>query len=158
MKGKDELIAALNDLLSDELTAINQYIVHSEMCAHWGYHALHEAIEKRAIEEMRHAEWHISRILFLEGTPNVSTYKKMMIGKTVEEMVRNDMAAELGAIQAYNRVVALAGDLEDEATADDLVEILHDEERHLDWLEKQLAKMEQMGLGNYLANQGEPEE
>ncbi len=158
MKGKDELIAALNDLLSDELTAINQYIVHSEMCAHWGYHALHEAIEKRAIEEMRHAEWHISRILFLEGTPNVSTYKKVTIGKTVEEMVRNDMAAELGAIQAYNRVVALAGDLEDEATADDLVEILHDEERHLDWLEKQLAKMEQMGLGNYLANQGEPEE
>lgn len=158
MKGKDELLAALNDLLSDELTAINQYIVHSEMCAHWGYDALHEAIEKRAIEEMRHAEYHISRILFLEGTPNVSTYKKMTIGKSVEEMIRNDMAAEVEAIEAYNRVVALAGDLEDEATADDLVEILHDEERHLDWLEKQLAQIEQMGVENYLAIRSEPED
>ena len=158
MKGKDELIATLNDLLSDELTAINQYIVHSEMCAHWGYDALHEAIEKRAIEEMRHAEWHISRILFLEGTPVVSKYKDLAIGKTVSEMMRNDMAAELGAIQAYNQAVALAGDLGDEATADALVEILHDEERHLDWIEKQLAKIEQMGLENYLAIQGEPED
>ncbi|MDF1499906.1 MAG: bacterioferritin [Anaerolineales bacterium] len=152
MKRDAKLIAALNDLLSDELTAVNQYMVHSEMCAHWGYHELHEMIEKRAIDEMKHCEQHISRILFLEGTPDVTNYKQITVGQDVKAMIANDTALELQAVKAYNEVIALAGELGDEATADYLVVILHDEEGHVDWGEKQLAQIDQMGIENYLAN------
>lgn len=152
MKRDAKLIAALNDLLSDELTAVNQYMVHSEMCAHWGYHELHEMIEKRAIDEMKHCEQHISRILFLEGTPDVTNYKQITVGQDVKAMITNDTALELQAVKAYNEVIALAGELGDEATADYLVVILHDEEGHVDWGEKQLAQIDQMGIENYLAN------
>ena len=154
MRSDTKLIAALNDLLSDELTAVNQYMLHSEMCAHWGYHELHEMIEKRAIDEMKHCEQHISRILFLEGTPDVTNYKKITVGENVRAMIENDTALELDAVKTYNEVVALAGELGDEATADYLVEILHDEEGHVDWGEKQLAQIEQMGIENYLAMMG----
>src|SRR5512139_3942813 len=102
MKGNDKIIALLNDLLADELTAINQYIVHSEMCANWGYGKLHEADEKRAIEEMKHAERLIARILFLEGVPVVSNLNKINIGARIEDQHAKDHAAEEGAIQAYN--------------------------------------------------------
>ena len=153
MKGDAELIEVLNDLLSDEMTAVNQYMLHSEMCAHWGFHALHEAIEKRAIDEMKHCEWLISRILFLEGQPNVTNYKEIKIGRTVPEMIANDTEAEGGAIAAYNKGIALASDVGDEATADLLVNILGMEEDHVDWGEKQQAMIEQMGLENYLAAQ-----
>lgn len=151
MKSDTKLIAALNDLLSDELTAVNQYMLHSEMCAHWGFHELHEMIEARAIDEMKHCEKHISRILFLEGMPDIMNYKQVSIGKDVKAMIENDLALELEAVKAYNDVIALAGELGDEATADDLVEILHDEEGHVDWGEKQLAQIEQMGIENYLS-------
>jgi bacterioferritin len=153
MKGDTKLIAVLNDLLSDELTAVNQYMLHSEMCAHWGFHELHEAIEKRAIDEMKHCEWLISRILFLEGQPNVSNYKEIKIGKTVPEMIANDTAAEDGAIAAYNKGIALASEVGDEATADLLTEILGMEEGHVDWGEKQQAMIKQIGIENYLAAQ-----
>jgi bacterioferritin len=153
MKGNEKLIEALNDLLADELTAINQYMVHSEMCKHWGYDGLHEDIEKKAVDEMHHAEWHIQRILFLEGKPVVSNLKQIMIGKTVPEIVENDRKAEAEAILAYNKAVALAADLGDESTADQLVSILEEEEGHLDWAEKQQAQIAQMGLENYLAQQ-----
>lgn len=152
MKSDVKLIAALNDLLSDELTAVNQYMLHSEMCAHWGYHELHEMIEKRAIDEMKHCEKHISRILFLEGTPDVTSYKKIDIGQDVKAMIEKDTALELEAVKAYNKAINLAGEVGDEATADALVEILHDEEGHVYWGEKQLVQIEQMGLENYLAN------
>lgn len=153
MKGVAKLIEGLNDLLSDELTAISQYMVHSEMCDQWGYAALHGSIEKRAFDEMHHAESIIGRILFLEGLPVVSNLKQMHIGATVPEMIKNDEMAELGAIQAYNKAIALAGEWGDEASADFLVEILHQEEDHLDWAEKQHAQIGQMGLENYLAQQ-----
>lgn len=158
MKSDAKIIAALNDLLSDELTAVNQYMLHSEMCAHWGYDQLHEDIEARAIDEMKHCETHISRILFLEGTPDVTNYKKITIGSDVKAMIENDTALELDAVKAYNKVIELAGELGDESTADYLVEILQDEEGHLDWGEKQLVQIEQMGIENYLAAQAGSEE
>jgi bacterioferritin len=153
MKGDDKLIAVLNDLLADELTAISQYMVHSEMCDNWGYARLHAEIEKKAIDEMRHAEWLIGRILFLEGVPVVSKLKGMKIGRTVQEMVSNDQEAEMGAIKAYNAGIALAGDVGDQSTADLLTTILKMEEGHHDWAKKQRVQIEQMGLQNYLANQ-----
>jgi bacterioferritin len=153
MKGNAELITTLNELLSDELTAVNQYMLHSEMCAHWGFHSLHEAIEKRAIDEMKHSEWLISRILFLEGQPEVSNYKEIKIGKTVPEMIANDTDAEDSAIAAYNKGIALASEVGDEATADLLTEILAMEEGHVDWGEKQKAIIKQIGVENYLAAQ-----
>jgi bacterioferritin len=158
MKSDPKIIDMLNDLLADELTAINQYMVHSEMCNHWGYGQLHEAIEARAITEMRHAETLIERILFLEGQPVVSKLKTINIGTSVPEMMRNDIQAENEAVAAYNKGTALAGDLGDESTADMLVEILQMEEDHVDWLEKQLNKIEHVGLQNFLANQARGDE
>jgi bacterioferritin len=153
MKGDDKLIKVLNDLLADELTAISQYMVHSEMCDNWGYGKLHKEIEKKAIDEMHHAEWLIGRILFLEGMPVVSKLNQMKIGKNVQEMVSNDQEAELGAIKAYNAGIALASEVGDESTGDLLVTILKMEEGHHDWAKKQRTQIEQMGLENYLSNQ-----
>lgn len=153
MKGNAKLIEVLNQLLADELTAISQYMVHSEMCKHWGFDGLHEAIEARALDEMHHAEWLIGRILFLEAVPIVSKLNPMEIGRTVPQMIANDEKAELGAVKAYNEAIALAGDVGDEGSADLLVKILGDEEDHIDWGEKQQAQIEQMGLENYLALQ-----
>lgn len=153
MKGNEKLLSVLNDLLADELTAINQYMVHSEMCANWGYEKLHEAIESQAKDEMHHAEWLIQRILFLEGTPIVSKLNPMKIGNTVLEMVSNDQEAELGAVRAYNAAIALAHEVDDQATVDLLTRILNMEEGHVDWAEMQRDQIAQMGLENYLANQ-----
>jgi len=153
MKGDDKLIKVLNDLLADELTAISQYMVHSEMCDNWGYGKLHKEIEKKAIDEMHHAEWLIGRILFLEGMPVVSKLNQMKIGKNVQEMVSNDQEAELGAIKAYNTGIALAGEVGDQSTGDLLVTILKMEEGHHDWAKKQHTQIEQKGLENYLSNQ-----
>jgi bacterioferritin len=150
MKGNDKIIERLNALLADELTAVNQYIVHSEMCANWGYERLHGLIEKRAIEEMKHAERHIARLLFLEGRPIVSVLNKMMIGADVEAQLRNDLAAEQGAITAYNDAIRLAVECGDNGTREMLEGILKDEEAHLDWLEAQLDQIKQMGIQTYL--------
>ena len=153
MKGHDQLIETLNHLLADELTAISQYMVHSEMCDNWGYDKLHKAMEKQAHDEMHHAEWLIRRILFLEGTPVVSSLNPMRIGKTVSEMVTNDQAAEAAAVGAYNDAITLCHNVADQATADLLGKILLMEEGHGDWAEIQRTQIEQMGLENYLANQ-----
>jgi bacterioferritin len=153
MKGNEQIIARLNDLLSDELTAINEYMVHSEMCNNWGYEKLHKAAEKRAIDEMRHAEKLIGRILFLEGMPIVSELKKIHIGADVEIQHKNDAAAEVGAVQAYNDAIALATDVKDNGSRELLEDILRDEEDHLDWLEAQLDQIRQMGIQNYLVEQ-----
>jgi bacterioferritin len=153
MKGNEKLLQTLNDLLADELTAISQLMVHSEMCDNWGYEKLHKRIEKQAIDEMRHAEWLISRILFLEGMPIVSKINEIKIGKTVLEMFTNDENAELDAIKAYNAAVALAGEVDDQSTGDLLLTILKMEEGHHDWAKKQRIQIEQMGLENYLSNQ-----
>ncbi len=153
MQGSPEVIAKLNDLLADELTAINQYIVHAEMCSNWGYTKLHEAFEKQARDEMHHAEWLIERILFLEGEPTVSRLNPMQIGKTVQEMLSADQAAETAAIKAYNDGMRLAVEKADNGTRELLARIVQDEERHVDWAEQQRDRIAQMGLENYLATQ-----
>lgn len=153
MKGNQKLINVLNDLLADELTAINQYMVHAEMCDNWGYEKLHKAIEKQAIDEMHHAEWLIQRILFLEGMPVVSKLNKINIGKSVKDMIYNDQDAEVDAIKAYNATVKLAREVSDQASVDLLSKILNMEEGHVDWAEMQRDQIEQMGLENYLATQ-----
>ena len=158
MKGNDRIISTLNELLAEELTAISQYMVHSEMCDNWGYAKLHEAIEKQAMDEMHHAEWLISRILFLEGLPVVSKLNEMKIGKTVLEMFTNDENAELSAIRAYNAGIQLAGEVSDQSTGDLLMTILKMEEGHHDWAKKQRTQIQQMGLENYLATQAGGEE
>ena len=153
MKGNDKILETLNILLADELTAINQYMVQSEMCANWGYERLHEAIEKRAIDEMKHAEKLIGRILFLEGKPVVSNLNKINIGETVDVQHKNDRDAEEMAIKAYNDGIKLAVELGDNGTRDMLEEILEDEEEHIDWIEAQLDQIAQMGLQVYLGIQ-----
>jgi bacterioferritin len=155
MKGHEKIIASLNDLLSDELTAINQYMVHSEMCKGWGYGKLHEEIEERAINEMRHAESLIERIIFLEGQPVVTNLKEINIGSSVPAMIKNDELAELYAIKAYNTAIALARELGDEGSVNLMVGILKDEENHIDWTEEQQDQIEQMGLDSYLSLQVE---
>jgi bacterioferritin len=153
MKGNEKIIALLNDFLADELTAISQYMVHSEMCANWGYQKLHEAVEKRAIGEMKHAEKLIGRLLFLEGQPVVSQLKKINIGASVEEQLKHDLAAEADAIKAYNDGIRLCLELGDNGSRELIEDNLEDEEEHLDWLEAQLDQINQMGLQNYLLAQ-----
>ncbi|PKL37201.1 MAG: bacterioferritin [Spirochaetae bacterium HGW-Spirochaetae-1] len=153
MKGNEKLISALNVLLADELTAINQYMVHSEMCDDWGYEKLHKHFEKRAIDEMKHAEILIGRILFLEGTPTVSTLNKILIGANVPVQLKNDHTAEEGAIKAYNDAIVLAGEVRDYATRDILQQILNDEDQHMDDIEGLQSQIEQMTLPVFLTTQ-----
>jgi bacterioferritin len=153
MKGDAKLIATLNSLLADELTAINQYMVHSEMCDNWGYEKLHKLIETRAITEMKHAEKLIGRILFLEGIPIVSELKKLMIGADVPKMFANDHGAEAGAIKSYNAAIVLAGNLKDYATREILEGILKDEDGHIDEIEAIQDQINQMGLQVFLSVQ-----
>lgn len=153
MKGNKELLTVLNSLLADELTAINQYMVHSEMCENWGYGKLHMAIRKQAMDEMHHAEWLIERIIFFEGAPTVSKLNPIRIGKTVEEMISNDNNDELFAVNNYNKAISLARQVEDQVTVDLLSKILKMEEGHVDWAEIQREQINQMGLENYLVSQ-----
>jgi bacterioferritin len=153
MKGNAELIATLNSLLSDELTAVSQYMVHSEMCANWGYEKLHKHFEKRAIDEMKHAESLIGRILFLEGFPVVSHLKDMHIGPEIPKMLASDHTAEMGAIQSYNAAIELAGKAADFATREILEKILKDEDRHIDGIEELQDQIGHMTLPLFLTTQ-----
>jgi len=153
MKGNDRIIGQLNELLADELSAINQYMVQSEMCANWGYEKLHKAIEKRAIEEMKHAEKLIGRILFLEGAPIVSKLNPIHIGNDVATQHKNNWKAEAGAVKAYNEGIRQSVKVGDNGTRELLEGILRDEENHIDWLETQLDQIKQMGIQNYLVEQ-----
>jgi len=153
MKGDPKLIKVLNSLLADELTAINQYMVHSEMCDNWGYEKLHKLIEKRAVTEMKHAEKLIGRILFLEGVPIVSVLKELHIGPDVPKMFANDHDAEMGAVKSYNSAIVLAGDLKDYATREVLEQILKDEDGHVDEIEAIQDQIVQMGLQVFLSIQ-----
>jgi bacterioferritin len=155
MKGNEKLIIVLNSLLADELTAINQYMVHSEMCENWGYGKLHQAIRKQAMDEMFHAEWLIERIIFLDGAPTVSNLNPMKIGKTVLEMIKNDNVDELDAVHKYNAAIQLGREVDDQGSVDLLTKILKMEEGHVDWAEKQRSQVEQMGLENYLVTRTE---
>ena len=153
MKGNKKLLTVLDQLLADELTVINQYMVHSEMCENWGYNKLHMDIRKQAMDEMRHAEWLIERMIFFEGTPTVSKLNPIKIGKTVTEMINNDDKYELDAVRSYNEAIKLAREVDDQGTVDLLTRILKIEEGHVDWADIQRAQIEQMGLEDYLVNQ-----
>ena len=153
MKGNDQIIEKMNDLLADELTAINQYMVHAEVCANWGYERLHKMIQGRAIEEMKHAEKLIERIIFLDGKPIVSLLKKLHIGAEVPVMHKSDWSAEDGAIKSYNDGIKLAVKVGDNGTRELFESILKDEERHIDVIEAQLEEIKQMGVQNYLVEQ-----
>jgi bacterioferritin len=155
MKGQDKIIAELNTRLAEELTAINQYMVHAEVCDNWGYERLHNLIQKRAIVEMKHAEKLISRIIFLEGMPIVSKLNQINIGPDVEKQHKNDWAAENDAVKNYNGSIKVAADLGDNGTRDMLQSILNDEEGHIDEIEVQLDQIKQMGIQNYLSEQTE---
>jgi bacterioferritin len=155
MKGDKKVIDTLNSLLADELTAINQYMVHSEMCENWGYKKLGDTIEKRAIQEMKHAETLIGRILFLEGIPIVSNLRKMTIGADVPKMFGSDHALEASAIKNYNSAIALCGDSKDFATREILESILNDEDRHIDEIEEVQDQISQMGVQVFLSTQNQ---
>ena len=153
MKGNKKVIEHLNLRLAEELTVINQYIVHSEMCGNWGYERLHQMIEKRAISEMKHAEKLIARILFLDGRPIVSDLNKVHIGAEVPKMHSNDLSAEEVAVKGYNESIRLAVEVGDNGTRELLEEILKDEDDHIDEIEAQLEQIKQMGPQNYLVEQ-----
>lgn len=153
MKGNEKLLKTLNSLLADELTAVNQYMVHSEMCANWGYARLHKHFEKRAIAEMKHAEKLIGRILFLEGRPTVSELRKITIGADVPKQLANDRASEADAIKAYNAAIVEAGEVLDYATRDLLQQILNDEDAHMDGIEELQDQVEQMTAPVFLGTQ-----
>ena len=153
MQGDTKIIATLNSLLADELTAVSQYMVHAEMCENWGYGKLAGVIQKRAVDEMKHAEKLIGRILFLEGIPVVSDLRKMLIGAEVPKMFANDHGSEDGAIKSYNSAIVLCGELKDYATRDLLQNILNDEDRHINGIEEVQDQISQIGLQVFLSTQ-----
>jgi bacterioferritin len=153
MKGNEKIIKSLNERLAEELTAINQYFVHAEMCENWGYERLHGMIRKRSIDEMKHAEKLIARILFLDGKPIVSDLNKIHIGTDVPKFHENDHKAEVAALRGYNESIKLAFELDDNGTRELLDSILREEEGHIDLIEAQLDQIKQMGAQNYLVEQ-----
>ncbi|MDD4888544.1 MAG: bacterioferritin [Phycisphaerae bacterium] len=157
MKGNEKLLAALNCLLAEELTAINQYTVHAEMNANWGYSRLHDNFEHRARTEMKHAESLIERILFLEGRPIVSELRKLTIGADLPKMAAGDLGFELAAVKEYNKVIKLAVEVGDNATKELLEKILKDEDSHVDELETLRDQIQQMGLQLFLTTQTKKE-
>jgi bacterioferritin len=153
MKGNADVIKLLNTVLTGELTAVNQYFLHAKMCANWGYRRLAEHVRKESIDEMKHADQLVERILFLEGAPNLQRLGKITIGQKVIEQLKLDLAMEMEAIPRLNDGIKLCRDNGDNGTEDLLIHILTSEEAHVDWLEAQLAQVAQMGEANYLAQQ-----
>jgi bacterioferritin len=153
MKGDAKIIDLLNEVLTGELTAVNQYFLHARMCRNWGYKKLNEHIYKESIDEMKHADKLIERILFLEGLPNLQRLGKLLIGTTAPEILRNDLALEMQAIPMLNRHIETCRNAGDHGTEELLRDILVSEEEHVDWLEAQLTLIQQIGEANYLAQQ-----
>ena len=151
MIGKPEVLKVLQEALTDELGAVHGYILHAEMCESWGYKTLAGATTKRAMEEMKHAEKLMSRIIFLEGAPDVQSLPEIHIGKDVQEQLTIGLKDETGAIFSYNQAAAICTKAGDNASADLLKGNLHDEERHADYLETQLSLIQHLGMANYLA-------
>lgn len=151
MQGDPELIELLNDVLTAELTAVNQYFLHARMCENWGYHKLAEHVQHESIDEMKHAQELIDRILYLDGFPNLQRLGALRIGETVPEQFESDLAVEHQAIERLNRGIARCMELADHGTADLLRRILVAEEEHTDWLETQLETIRQIGLELYLS-------
>ena len=155
MKGKPEVLKELAEMLKEEMGAINQYILHAEMCENWGYKKLAGLVKKQSIGEMKHAEALIERILFLEGMPRLEDLPKLNIGRDVKQQLTNDLKLERGAVGDYNKAIETCRKAGDNATADFLKDILKDEEQHVDFLETQLGLIEQLGYERYLAEQME---
>jgi len=153
MKGHAEVIAVLNQVLKAELTAINQYFLHAEMCENWGYERLAHHTRKESIEEMHHAEELMEHILFLDGTPNMTDYFKINIGQNVKAQLENDLQVEYDAVKRLNEGIAVCVKVGDNGSRELLEGILTDEEEHIDYLEAQLHSIEEMGIENYLAQQ-----
>ena len=152
MRGNDKVIAQLNEALKEELTAINQYFLHAEMCHRWGYHRLGDYIKKQSIDEMKHAEQVMERLLFLEAVPNME-YLPLNIGQSVKAQLAEDLKLEVGAVAMYNRAVQVSRDQGDDSSADLFRRLLKDEEEHVDWLEAQVHQIEEIGYERYLATQ-----
>ncbi|MCA9686766.1 MAG: bacterioferritin [Myxococcales bacterium] len=153
MRGNDKIIELLNEVLTAELTAINQYFIHAKMCANWGYMRLAAKVREESIDEMRHADRIIERILFLEGVPNLQRLGKVNVGETVKEQLELDLKLEYEAIARLNQAITTARDLADNTSRELLVQILTSEEEHTDWLETQLELVKQLGEQLYCAQQ-----
>jgi bacterioferritin len=153
MKGNAKLITMLNDVLTGELTGVNQYFIHAKMCANWGYKRLAEENRKESIEEMKHADELIERILYLEGVPNMQRLEKVRVGESVPEQLKLDLELEKSAVARLNEAVELAVHVHDNGSRELFEKILTSEEDHVDWLEAQLELIKQVGVENYLAQQ-----
>jgi bacterioferritin len=153
MQGHARIIELLNDVLTGELTAVNQYFVHAKMCDNWGFPRIAKEVRDESMEEMRHAESLVERILFLEGTPNLQRLGNVLVGETVPEQFATDLATELDARERLVSGIALCIEIGDHASRELLEHILVDEEEHIDWIETQQAAIERTGLENYLAEQ-----
>jgi bacterioferritin len=156
MQGNQNVIAVLNDGLKAELTAVSQYFLHAEMCADWGYERLHAVTKKHAIDEMKHAEHLIERILFLEGSPSMAQLNPLKIGATPKAQLENDLEMELGAVAAYNAAIKVCADAGDAASRELFEQLLRDEEGHVDFFEAQLHQAAEIGLERYLSQQIKP--
>jgi bacterioferritin len=154
MRGNAQVIAQLNQALKEELTAINQYFLHAEMCHNWGYHGLGDFIRKQSIDEMKHAEELIERILFLDATPTMELME-LSVGQNVKAQLEADLKLETNAVAMYNKSVQIARDAADDQSRELFSKLLKDEEQHVDWLEAQLHQIKEMGYERYLSNQTE---
>ena len=152
MRGNDQVIAKLNEALKEELTAINQYFLHAEMCHNWGYHKLGDYIRKQSIDEMKHAEELIERLLFLDATPKME-YMELSVGSNVKQQLEADLKLELNAVRMYNDAIRASRDAGDDASRDLFSKLLRDEEEHVDWLEAQMGQIKEMGYEIYLSKQ-----
>jgi bacterioferritin len=153
MQGNPKVIAALNEALKEELTAISQYFLHAEMCENWHYARLGDFIRKQSIDEMKHAEALIERILFLDGTPNLTELLHLNVGQTVKDQIENDLKLEINAVAMYNRSVAVAREAGDSASRELFERLVKDEEEHVDWLEAQAHQIKEIGYERYLIQQ-----
>ena len=153
MKGNDEVINILNQVLRKELTGINQYFIHAKMCQNWGYERLYKFLWDESIGEMKHADQVIERILFLEGLPNLSAYDKISVGSGVKQQLENDRGLEIAALTVLHPGIKTCRDAGDDGTRELLEHIVVDEETHVDWIETQLHQIEEVGYQNYLAQQ-----
>jgi bacterioferritin len=153
MQGNAKVIAELNAALKEELTAISQYFLHAEMCENWKYDKLGDYIKKQSIDEMKHAEALIERILFLDGTPNLTELMHLNIGQTVKKQLENDLKLEISAVAQYNNAIKIARDEGDNASRELFERLLKDEEEHVDWIEAQLHQIKEIGYERYLSQQ-----
>ena len=153
MKGNPKVIALLNEALHEELTAINQYFLHAEMCENWHYSRIGSFIKKQSIDEMKHAEEIIERLLFLDAVPNMTQPMQLTIGKNVREQLDSDLKLELQAVKMYNKAVHVSREEGDNASRELFERLLKDEEKHVDWLEAQIHQIGEIGYERYLTQQ-----